>query len=355
MNRTKRKAVLVTGGAGYIGSHTCKALAAAGYLPVAYDNLVHGHTWAVKWGPFVQGDVADAERLLHTLRTHEIESVIHFAAFAYVGESMAKPAMYFRNNTVNTLTLLETMREAGADKIVCSSTCATYGVPDEVPMHEDSRQEPINPYGESKLFVEKMLRWCDHAHGLRSISLRYFNAAGADLDGEIGEDHRPETHLIPLAIQAALGERKHLDVYGTDYPTRDGTAIRDYIHVADLASAHVQALRRLEAGGASTALNLGTGHGHSVKDVIAMIERVSGRRVPVVHAPRRAGDPPELVAGATLACETLGWNPALSSLQHIIESAWRWHAEHRTKIAGPAAVRGAEATMAVGDPAVRAH
>jgi UDP-arabinose 4-epimerase len=334
MIRTHRKAVLVTGGAGYIGSHTCKALAQAGYLPVTYDNLVHGHEWAVKWGPLVKADIGDSERVLETLRTYRIDSVIHFAAYAYVGESMRKPGMYFRNNAMNTLTLLEAMQEAGADKIVFSSTCATYGVPSDGPLHEDNGQEPINPYGESKLFVEKMLRWWGHAHNLKSFALRYFNAAGADPDGEIGEDHTPETHLLPLAIQAALGERTHIDVFGTDYPTPDGTAIRDYIHVSDLASAHVQALRRLEDGCASTAVNLGTGRGHSVSDVIAMVERVSGRRVPVVHAPRRAGDPPELVAGVSRAREVLDWYPAASSLQSIVETAWRWHSRHQANVAG---------------------
>jgi UDP-glucose-4-epimerase GalE len=219
------------------------------------------------------------------------------------------------------------MQESGADKIVFSSTCATYGVPSEVPMDEGTPQNPINPYGESKLFVEKMLRWWGEAHGLRSVALRYFNAAGADRDGEIGEDHAPETHLIPLAIQAALGERTHLDVYGTDYPTPDGTAIRDYIHVSDLASAHVQALRAIEARAATAALNLGTGRGHSVKDVISMVERISGRQVPVEHAPRRAGDPPELVARVNRAREALDWSPVSSSLETIIETAWRWHSK----------------------------
>jgi UDP-arabinose 4-epimerase len=334
MERGNRKAVLVTGGAGYIGSHTCKALAAAGYLPVTYDSLVHGHAWAVKWGPLVQGDIADARRVRETLRAYDIDSVIHFAGFAYVSESMKKPGMYFRNNAMNTLTLLEAMQEAGADKIVFSSTCATYGVANEVPLHEGNLQNPINPYGESKLFVEKMLRWWGGAHGLRSIALRYFNAAGADIGGEIGEDHTPETHLIPLAIQAATGERTHIDLFGTDYPTPDGTAIRDYIHVSDLASAHVQALRRLEGGGESIALNLGTGRGHSVKEVIAMVERVSGRPVPVVYAPRRAGDPPELVARVTLAREVLDWDPQHSSLETIVGSAWRWHSEEQAAVAG---------------------
>ena len=349
MQRGNRKAVLVTGGAGYIGSHTCKALAEAGYLPVTYDSLVHGHRWAVKWGPMVRGDIADAQRVRETLETYDIDAVIHFAGFAYVGESMKKPGMYFRNNAMNTLTLLEAMQEAGADKIVFSSTCATYGVANEVPLHEGNLQNPINPYGESKLFVEKMLRWWGGAHGLRSIALRYFNAAGADVRGEIGEDHTPETHLIPLAIQAALGERTHIDLYGTDYPTPDGTAVRDYIHVNDLASAHVQALRRLEAGGESIALNLGTGCGRSVKEVIDMVERVTGRPVPVVHAPRRAGDPPELVARVTLAREVLDWDTQHSSLETIVESAWRWHSKEHARVAGRISV------AVTGIQPVRAH
>ena len=334
---TSAGSVLVTGGAGYIGSHTCKALATAGYMPIAYDNLVYGHRWAVKWGPLVEGDLADVGRVRETLERYEIDSVIHFAAFAYVGESMCEPGKYFRNNSVNTLNLLEAMQDAGADKIVFSSTCATYGLPAQVPLTEDDAQNPINPYGESKLFVEKMLHWWGNAHGLRSTALRYFNAAGADPDGEIGEDHTPETHLIPLAIEAAMGERSHIDVYGTDYATPDGTAIRDYIHVSDLAHAHVQALERLEAGAATSALNLGTGRGYSVKEVIAMVERVSGRRVPVMHAPRRAGDPPELVARVSRAREALGWEPRWSSLETIIETAWQWHSRNHAKVAAPVA------------------
>lgn len=348
----RRKAVLVTGGAGYIGSHTCKALSEAGYLPVAYDNLVHGHTWAVKWGPLVHADIGDSRRVRETLLTYDIAAVIHFAAYAYVGESMAKPGMYFRNNSMNTLALLEAMNDAGADKIVFSSTCATYGIPRELPMHEESEQKPINPYGESKLFVEKMLHWWGCAHDVRSIALRYFNAAGADAEGEIGEDHTPETHLIPLAIQAASGERSHLDVYGTDYPTPDGTAVRDYIHVSDLAHAHVAALRKLEGGAPSTSLNLGTGRGHSVNEVIEMVERVSGRRVPRVNAPRRAGDPPELVARASRAREMLGWNPASSSLETIVGSAWRWHsAAQRTEPRAAARVNAAAGGNAMGTDA----
>jgi len=271
--------VLVTGGAGYIGSHTCKALAAAGYSPVTLDNLAYGHRWAVRWGPFEQADLDDRQAVERVLREHRIGAVIHFAAYAYVGESMTDPGKYFRNNVVNTLNLLEAMRAAGVGRIVFSSTCATYGVPKGVPIAEDHPQLPVNPYGESKLFVERALHWNGVAHGLRWMALRYFNAAGADPDGEIGEDHDPETHLIPLAIEAALGRRPDLQVMGTDYPTADGTAIRDYVHVTDLADAHLRALHHLEGDGPSGALNLGTGRGHSVREVVAMVERVTGRKV----------------------------------------------------------------------------
>lgn len=249
------KAVLVTGGAGYIGSHACKALARAGYDPVVLDNLVYGHRDAVRWGPLVEGDLADRGLLRDIFDRFGIASVMHFAAFAYVGESMAKPELYFRNNVVNSLGLLETMREAGIGRIVFSSSCATYGVPDRVPIREDMPQRPVNPYGESKLMVERILHWQGVVHGLGHVSLRYFNAAGADAEGEAGEHHEPETHLIPLILDAALGRRPEIEVYGTDYPTPDGSAVRDYIHVTDLAEAHVLALRHLERGGASCALD----------------------------------------------------------------------------------------------------
>lgn len=317
--------ILVTGGAGYIGSHTCKALRDQGYLPVTLDNLVYGHRWAVNWGPFIQGDLADPSTLRQVFNDYPIKGVIHFAAYAYVGESMTHPEKYFRNNVVNTLNLLEAMREAGVRQIVFSSTCATYGIPTEVPIPEHHTQHPINPYGESKLFVEKALHWLDAAHGLRYAALRYFNAAGADPDGEIGEDHEPETHLIPLAIEAALGKREQLHIFGTDYPTPDGTAIRDYIHVTDLAAAHVKALDHLLAGGSSLQLNLGTGCGHSVRQVVDMVERVGKRPVPVRESPRRPGDPPSLVAAPSQANALLGWWPRYSDLRQIIETAWRWH------------------------------
>ena len=320
--------ILVTGGAGYIGSHTCKALAALGLVPVVYDNLSTGHRDAVRWGPLVEGDLADRARLESALREHGAEAVVHFAASAYVGESMSDPAKYFRNNVANTLTLLEAMHAAGVRRIVFSSTCATYGVPRRVPIAEDHPQQPVNPSGESKLFVERALHWHGLAHGLQWLALRYFNAAGADPEGEIGEVHEPETHLVPLAIQAALGQRAQIQVMGTDYDTPDGTAVRDYIHVTDLADAHVRALAHLERGGASGAMNLGTGTGHSVREVIRAVEAASGRRVHAVDAPRRAGDPPALVAAPGRAGEVLGWVPRHSSLAEIVQTALRWHAAH---------------------------
>ena len=317
--------ILVTGGAGYIGSHTCKALAAAGYTPVSLDNLVYGHRWAVRWGPLVEADLADRAAIAQALREHAIEAVIHFAAYAYVGESMSDPGKYFRNNVANTLNLLDAMKDAGVGRIVFSSTCATYGVPEAVPIAEDHPQRPVNPYGESKLFVERALHWHGVAHDLRWMALRYFNAAGADPDGEIGEDHDPETHLIPLAIRAAQGGGPALAIFGGDYATPDGTAVRDYIHVTDLAAAHVRALDDLLAGGASAAFNLGTGQGASVREVIAAVAAVAGRPVPVREAPRRAGDPPVLVADPRRAMERLGWRPLHSRLPRIVETAWRWH------------------------------
>jgi UDP-glucose-4-epimerase GalE len=321
-------AILVTGGAGYIGSHTCKALARSGYTPVTLDNLIYGHPWAVKWGPLVEGDLADGDLLRQVMHDHRIAAVVHFAAYAYVGESVREPEKYFRNNVANTLNLLEAMRATDVGSIVFSSTCATYGVPQRVPISEDAPQRPVNPYGESKLFVERALHWLGGAHGLHWAALRYFNAAGADPDGELGEDHDPETHLIPLVIEAALGRRPHIEVYGTDYATPDGTAIRDYIHVTDLAEAHVLALGELLGGRDSLALNLGTGQGHSVRDVIRTVETVSGLAVPVREGPRRPGDPPALVADASLARQVLGWTPQHSSLDTIAHTAFAWHQRH---------------------------
>jgi UDP-arabinose 4-epimerase len=324
MPRTDNRNILVTGGAGYIGSHACKALAQAGYTPIAYDNLVYGHREAVRWGPLEVADIADRARLDAVIAQYRPEAVMHFAAYAYVGESVQDPAKYYRNNVAGTLTLLEALVHHGIRHIVFSSTCATYGIPERTPIDEDHPQHPINPYGASKLMIERMLQDFDAAYALRSVSLRYFNAAGADPDGEIGEDHDPETHLIPLALQAALGQREALQVFGTDYPTPDGSCIRDYIHVTDLAQAHVQALDYLANGGVTTALNLGTGRGHSVLEVIEAARKVTGRDIPVVHTDRRPGDPPVLTAGAARAHSVLGWQPRYNNLAEILGHAWAW-------------------------------
>jgi len=320
--------ILVTGGAGYIGSHACKALAEADYTPITLDNLVYGHRWAVKWGPFIEGDLADGALLRRVLCDYKVEAVMHFAAYAYVGESMQDPGKYFRNNVTTTINLLDAMVDSRIHNIVFSSTCATYGMPQHIPINEDHPQRPVNPYGESKLFIERALHWYDMAHDIRSISLRYFNAAGADAEGEIGEDHDPETHLIPLVILAALDPTRHVKIFGTDYATPDGSAMRDYIHVTDLARAHVKAIDRLLAGCKTTSLNLGTGTGYTVREVIDSVERVSGRKVIAVEAPRRAGDPPMLVAQPGLAADLLGWVPKYSNLDTIVTTALRWHDHH---------------------------
>jgi UDP-arabinose 4-epimerase len=317
--------ILVTGGAGYIGSHACKALARAGYFPVVYDNLSEGHSWAAKWGPLVIGEISDRVLLRSTLREFRVQAVLHFAASAYVGESMRNPQKYFNNNVVNSLSLLDLMLEADVTRIVFSSSCATYGVPLQLPIPEYHPQSPINPYGASKLFVENVLRWYGEAYGLRSAILRYFNAAGADPEGELGEAHEPETHLIPLVIAAAQGKIPHVEVYGTDYDTPDGTAVRDYVHVTDLADAHVRALDRILNGSANIGINLGTGVGYSVKEVVAAVERISGRQVPVREGPRRPGDPGALVAAVGRGHEFLAWKPAHSDLETIVRTAWRWH------------------------------
>lgn len=316
--------VLVTGGAGYIGSHASKALAAAGYTPVVVDDLSRGHAWAVRYGPFVELDLRDRNRLHDVFARYRPASVLHFASLAYVGESVTNPQAYYDVNVGGALALLAAMRAHEVQQIVLSSTCATYGVPERLPIDEQQAQAPINPYGATKLMIERMLGDYAAAYGLRFGALRYFNAAGADEDGELGEVHDPETHLVPLAIAAALGRRDAIDILGTDYPTADGTAIRDFVHVSDLADAHVLALRHLASGGASLQANLGTGSGASVREVVAAVEEVSGRRVPVKHAPRRAGDPPVLVADATRARELLGWTPWRSDLQRIVASALRW-------------------------------
>jgi UDP-arabinose 4-epimerase len=322
--------VLVTGGAGYIGSHTAKLLAASGHSPIVFDDLSQGHDWAVKWGPIERGSLGDPVRLREVFARNPVDAVIHFAANALVGESMSNPTKYFRTNTVGTLNLLDAMREAGVGRIVFSSTCATYGNPVRVPIDETHPQAPVNPYGESKLMVEKILRWYGECYGLRWMALRYFNAAGADPEGEIGEDHDPETHVIPLVIGAALGTRPPVKIFGTDYGTPDGTAVRDYVHVVDLADAHLRALQRLDEGTPSQAVNLGTGTGHSVREVVTTVARTAGKAVPAEESPRRAGDPPTLVADPTRARDVLGWTCRYPELAVIVEHAWKWHTSDRT-------------------------
>jgi len=317
--------ILVTGGAGYVGSHACKALSENGFLPITVDNLVYGHEWAVKWGPLVRGDISDRAVLDHVFSTYKPAAVLHFAAFAYVGESVISPDKYYRNNVAGTITLLDAVRDHGCSRLVFSSTCATYGIPHKIPIKEDHEQKPINPYGWSKLMIEQILRDYEKAYGLHHAILRYFNAAGADPEGEIGEDHDPETHLIPLTILAALGQRKYIEIYGTDYPTHDGTAIRDYIHVTDLANVHVRALQHLVQGKGSLCLNVGTGSGHSVRDVIKAVESASKLEVPTKESARREGDPPVLVAEPDEAFKILSWQPRHSDIHTIVDSAFRWH------------------------------
>jgi UDP-arabinose 4-epimerase len=316
--------VLVTGGAGYIGSHVCKALARAGFEPVAYDNLSRGFAYAVKWGPLEQGELVDGDRLDAVFKAYAPVAVIHFAAFTYVGESVADPALYFRNNVVGTLSLLDAMRRNGVKPIVFSSTAAVYGEPEQVPITEDAPKQPVNPYGVSKLMVEQLLADYGRAYGMAWTALRYFNAAGADPDGEIGENHDPETHAIPLAIDAAIGRRENFGVFGDDYATPDGSAIRDYIHVADLAEAHVLALKYLLAGGESAAMNLGLGQGTSVFEICAAVERATGRTLPMRRVGRRAGDPPVLVASPERAMKTLNWTPRHLDIDEIVRHAAAW-------------------------------
>ncbi len=320
--------ILVTGGAGYIGSHACKALARSGYTPVAYDNLVYGHPWAVKWGPLVEGDILDRTQLDRAIEQYKPSAVMHFAAFAYVGESVQEPAKYYRNNVVGSLTLLEAMLEHNIDKFIFSSSCATYGLPGPGTITEDHAQQPINPYGRSKLMVEQVMQDFSAAYGLRSIALRYFNAAGADRAGDTGEDHDPETHLVPLVLDVAAGRRESITVFGDDYDTEDGTCVRDYIHVADLADAHVLALKALEDGAESTAYNLGNGQGFSVQQVIETARRITGRDIPVLMGQRRPGDPSRLIGNADRISSNLNWNPQFQDLESIIHTAWKWHRKH---------------------------
>ena len=319
--------VLVIGGAGYVGSHAAKLLAREGHEVWVYDNLVFGHRAAVAPGRLIEGDLLDRAKLETVLRQRQIDAVMHFAAFAYVGESVTDPAKYYQNNVVGTLSLLEAMRSAGVWRIVFSSTCATYGEPEEVPIRESQPQNPINPYGFTKLVIERALADYAHAYAWSYAALRYFNAAGASADGKLGEDHDPETHLIPLVLQVALGKRDHIVIFGDQHPTPDGTCIRDYIHVDDLATAHLAALLRLERG-KELKLNLGTGRGSSVSEVIAACRQVTGHPIPARVAGPRAGDPPALVADAQEARRELDWQPNYTDIAPIIETAWRWHQAH---------------------------
>lgn len=320
--------ILVVGGAGYIGSCMSKQLAKHGYIPVVLDNLVCGHREAVKYGPFFEGSMNDRRLLKEIFSDHPISAVMHFAAFCYVGESVENPAKYYRNNISNTLALLEMMLKEEIDKFIFSSSCSIYGEPAEIPITEQHPKQPINPYGRTKWIVEQMLQDFEHAYGLKSISLRYFNAAGADSDGELGEDHEPETHLIPLVLKTALGQRSHVNIFGGDYLTPDGTCIRDYIHIEDLAEAHMLALERLLSGRPGGVYNLGSTEGHSVKQVIDTAQRVTGKKIPTRVVDRRPGDPAVLVSSSEKASKDLGWKPRCPELGSIIETAWRWHRAH---------------------------
>ena len=321
--------VLVTGGAGYIGSHAVKLLGQRGYQTVVYDNLIYGHREAAPRGDFIEGDLHDTARLVQVLKEHHITDVMHFAAFAYVGESVQDPLKYYANNVAGTLSLLQAMRAAGVQHLIFSSTCAVYGIPQYPVLTEEHPLCPINPYGESKLFVERILQASATAYGLRWISLRYFNAAGADPEGELGESHDPETHLIPLVLSVASGRRTDVAIFGTDYDTADGTCIRDYIHVNDLADAHILALQALDTDKAQTAYNLGNGTGYSVRQVIETAEHVTGRPIATRIAPRRAGDPSCLVAAADKIRAALGWQPRYTDLPTIITTAWHWECQRR--------------------------
>jgi len=321
-------AILVTGGAGYIGSHSVLTLQNAGYEVIVLDNLVYGHQDLVKnvlKAKLIVGDTCDRALLKQIFADYKIDAVMHFAAYAYVGESVTKPAKYYQNNVVGTFTLLEAMVEAGVRNFVFSSTCATYGVPDSVPIKEEQPQNPINPYGATKLMVERILQDFSHAYDFPSVCLRYFNAAGADPEGRLGEDHNPETHLIPLVLQTALGHRESISIFGTDYDTPDGTCIRDYIHILDIAQAHILALEYLLKGGKTDVFNLGNANGFSVNQVIETARKVTGKEINAKVSDRRPGDPPVLVGSGAKAQKILGWQPQYSNLEDIITHAWQWH------------------------------
>jgi UDP-glucose 4-epimerase len=317
--------ILIVGGAGYIGSHMAKYLHTRGLKPVVLDNLSMGHREAVKWGPLYEGELDDTNLLDEIFRRHDIKAVMHFAAFCYVGESVTQPLKYYQNNVAATLGLLSSMLEYGVNKLIFSSSCATYGEPDSLPIRENHPQHPINPYGRSKLMMENILDDLGAAHGMKSVCLRYFNAAGADPEGELGEDHDPETHLLPLVLRTALGLQGELTVFGNDYPTEDGTCIRDYIHITDLAQAHYLALHHLLDGGDSKKYNLGNGSGYSILDVINRARQVTGEEIQFTFAARRPGDPAVLVGSAEKVVRELGWKPEFNTLETILETAWKWH------------------------------
>ncbi|MEK9968508.1 MAG: UDP-glucose 4-epimerase GalE [Ferrovibrio sp.] len=325
MAAAERAAILVTGGAGYIGSHVCKALSDAGYLPVTYDNLCAGHAWAVRWGPLESGDLIDGGRLDAVMRKYRPVAVIHLAGLIVVSESVTDPAQYYLNNVNGSISLLDAMRRSGIERIVFSSSAAVYGEPRTTPMPEHHAQEPLNPYGTSKQMIERVLQDYARAYNLHSVALRYFNAAGADAGGEIGEAHPVETHLIPLVLEVAAGKRHHVAIYGDGYPTRDGTCIRDYIHVSDLAHAHVLALGYLDNSVGAHAINLGNGTGTTVREVIDVARRITGHAIPTRIQPPRPGDPAILLADPSRARQLLGWQPAYSGLECMVASAWTWH------------------------------
>mgnify|MGYP006287221205 CR=1 FL=1 len=326
----KKTTVLITGGAGYIGSHANCFLSEKGYDTIVLDNLVYGHKDFVRWGVFVEGDISDSNLLDEIFRSYKVDAVMHFAAYAYVGESVADPAKYYENNVVGTLKLLDSMRRAGVDKFIFSSSCATYGVPEGIPITEDMPQKPINPYGRTKLYIEQAAKDYGVAYGLKSVMLRYFNAAGADPEGRIGERHAPETHLIPLVILSALNQDRTVSVFGDDYDTPDGTCVRDYIHVNDLASAHCLALEHLLQGGESDQFNLGNGQGFSVREILECTESIAGS-VKYEISDRRPGDPPYLVGSSGKIRSKLGWNPEYTDIEQIITHAWQWHSKEAAR------------------------
>ncbi|ASA55905.1 UDP-glucose 4-epimerase GalE [Vibrio gazogenes] len=325
------KNILVVGGAGYIGSHTCKMLSQKGFNPIVFDNLIYGHKEFIKWGEFVLGDLSDINQIRLVFEKYQIDAVMHFAAFAYVGESVEHPQKYYANNVVATLNLLNVMIEFGVKNFIFSSTCATYGNPQYLPIDEAHPQTPINPYGMSKLMVESILKDYSNAYDFKFVSLRYFNASGCDPECEVGENHNPETHLIPLILDAAIGKRDSIKVFGSDYDTRDGSAIRDYIHVIDLAEAHILALKSLLAGGDSDIFNLGNGQGFTVKEVIECVKQVTQKEFKVIYTDRRPGDPSSLIGSSDKIIAKLNWKPKFARLEDIIKTAWDWHVKLNEK------------------------